>query len=346
MKRIGKFVILILISILIVIILSLVRPTWTPRIKGSVSISELSQVTINGTKHAFMIRGNDISNPIILFVHGGPSCSEIPYATKYQDQWEKDFTIVHYDQRGSGKSYHFFEDYSQLSTKVLVDDLLTVTDYISKRFRQSKIILAGHSFGTYIALQAAAQAPEKYSAYIGIGQTSDTIKSELYSLDYCLEQAQNAGNHSDVTYLESLRDGIQKGLQIAPRDYVRKYGGAARLIDENKDYLQGFLFSTEYNLLDAIRFLKGVSVTQDKLMKEVIEKPLPTLVNELEIPCYFVMGQYDNMTATKAAKEYFDVLTAPEKEFIIYPNSAHYPQFEEHQKFSDWLTDTFSKKAD
>lgn len=346
MKRIGKFVILVLISLLIVIILGLVRPTWTPRIKGSNSISKLSQVTINGEKHAFMIRGNDISNPIIIFVHGGPSCSEIPYVTKYQDQWEKDFTIVHYDQRGSGKSYHFFEDYSQLSTEVLVDDLLAITDYISERFEQSKIILAGHSFGTYIALQAAAQAPEKYSAYIGIGQTSDTIKGELYSLDYCLEQAQIAGNHSDVTYLEALRDKIQKGVQIAPRDYVRKYGGAARLIDENQDYLQGFLFSTEYNLLDVIRFLKGVSISQDKLMKEMIAKPLPTLVNELEIPCYFVMGQYDNMTATKAAKEYFDVLAAPEKEFIIYPNSAHYPQFEENQKFSEWLTDTFLKKAD
>ena len=28
---------------------------------------------------------------------------------------EKDFTIVHYDQRGSGKSYEFGEDYSTVT---------------------------------------------------------------------------------------------------------------------------------------------------------------------------------------------------------------------------------------
>ena len=77
-----------------------------------------------------MIRGVDSSNPILIFVHGGPGCSEIPYVRKYQKELEKQFTIVHYDQRGSGKSYHFFEDYSNLTTDLLVEDLLALTDYI------------------------------------------------------------------------------------------------------------------------------------------------------------------------------------------------------------------------
>lgn len=55
-----------------------------------------------------MIRGCDRNNPVLLFVHGGPCWSEIPYVVKYQKEWEEKFTIVHYDQRGSGKSYHFF----------------------------------------------------------------------------------------------------------------------------------------------------------------------------------------------------------------------------------------------
>ncbi len=75
-------------------------------------------------------------NPIVIFVHGGPGCSEIPYVREYQDLLEKNFTIVHYDQRGSGKSYHFFEDYSNLSTGLLVDDLLALTDYVADKFGQ------------------------------------------------------------------------------------------------------------------------------------------------------------------------------------------------------------------
>lgn len=32
-----------------------------------------------------------------IFVHGGPCYSEIPYERKYQENLEKNFTIVHYD---------------------------------------------------------------------------------------------------------------------------------------------------------------------------------------------------------------------------------------------------------
>lgn len=116
-----------------------------------------------------MIRGHDKNNPVIIFVHGGPGSSEIPYAKKYQDLLEKNFTVVNYDQRASGKSYHFFEDYSNLSSDLLVDDLLAMTDYISERLGKEKVILIGHSYGTYIGMQAAYKAPQKYEAYVGIG---------------------------------------------------------------------------------------------------------------------------------------------------------------------------------
>lgn len=317
-------------------------PTWTPFIKGENSISELSQISINGTKHQFMIRGKDKDNPIIIFVHGGPGCSEIPYVTKYQEKLEQHFTIVHYDQRGSGKSYHFFENYSELTSQLLVSDLLEITDYISNRFGKKKIILVGHSFGTYIALQAASQAPEKFSAYIGIGQMSDPIKGELNNLKYCLEQANIAGNNDDFKKLESLKAKIEKGSIITPRSYIRKYGGAARLIDDNGDYYEGFLTHPEYNLLDVVRYLRGVSVSQ-VLETEAINNPLPSLVTDIKIPCYFVMGQYDHMTSTQSAKEYFDSITVDKKEFKLYSNSAHYPQFEEEDKYSEWLINMFAK---
>lgn len=164
------------------------RPTWTSNIKGDNSISVLEQVEINGTKQQIMIRGHDQNNPVIIYVHGGPSVSEIPYA-KYEDLLEKDFTVVNYDQRGSGKSYHFNEDYSNLTADVLVDDLLELTDYISKRFGKEKVILIGHSYGTYLGTTAAYKAPEKYEAYIGIGQVSNMQESEIDNLNYTISEA-------------------------------------------------------------------------------------------------------------------------------------------------------------
>ncbi|MEH7251609.1 alpha/beta hydrolase, partial [Neobacillus niacini] len=333
MKSIKKTIKFIGVGIIIVIIIALFSPTWTQHIKGKNSISVLEQVEINGGNHEIMIRGNDKDHPVIIVVHGGPGTPEMSYADQYQDLLETHFTVVHYDQRASGKSYHFFEDYSNLSTDLLVEDLLAITDYISERFGQEKVILMGHSFGTYIATQAAYKAPEKYEAYVGIGQMSDIRESEFDSLSYTIEQAQKAGNKDDVLYLQGLTEKIKNGETVVPRNYVSKYGGSSRLIDDLGDDNISVLFSSEYNLLDVIRYNYGMGYSQKMLLKDLLENPLPSKVTELELPFYFIMGKYDYMTSSNAAKKYFDRIEADKKEFIAFEESAHYPQFEEKEKF-------------
>lgn len=63
--------------------IGLFHPTWTPKISSDGSISELRKVEINNTSLEIMIRGKNRDNPVVLFVHGGPCCSEIPYVRKY-----------------------------------------------------------------------------------------------------------------------------------------------------------------------------------------------------------------------------------------------------------------------
>lgn len=343
MKKIKKLIIGIGAIIIILLIIALFFPTWTPHIKGDNSISVLEQVEVNGSNHEIMIRGNDKNNPLIIFVHGGPGCPEIPYAHKYQDLLETKFTVVNYDQRASGKSYHFFEDYSNLSTELLVEDLLAMTDYISERFGKEKVILIGHSYGTYIGTQAAYKAPEKYDAYIGIGQMSNQVESEIEALNYSINQAQNAGNTEDVLDLQGLTEKIKNGDMFLPRNYISKYGGSVRLIDNPDGDNLGILLSSEYNLLDLVRYNYGVSYSQKVLLKDILNKPLPTIVTKLDLPFYFVMGEYDYMTTSKEAKKYFDMIEANQKEFITFEQSAHYPQFEEKERFYEWMCDTFIK---
>ncbi|MCL1694503.1 alpha/beta fold hydrolase [Lysinibacillus sp. BPa_S21] len=342
-RSIPKIIKFSLIIALFIVLLWVFFPTWTPHIKGEHSISTMEQVEINGAEHEIMIRGVDASNPILIFVHGGPACSEIPYVRKYQKDLEKQFTIVHYDQRGSGKSYHFFEDYSNLTTDLLVEDLLALTDYISEKFNQEKVLLIGHSFGTYIGMRAVAEAPEKYYAYIGIGQVANTVQSELDSLEFIMEQAKLEGNLDDVERLKLLQRSIEQGEEHTPRNLVRKYGGATRLINDNRDYQRGFLLNTEYNGLDVIRYLRGINITQENLLNEEAQHNIPDIVKKVDLPVYFVMGKFDYMTSVNAAKNYFDKLEAPIKEFIIFEESAHYPQFEEKEKFTGWLNKTFNE---
>lgn len=327
------------IILLLFIAVRLLCPTWTPHIKGENSISELKKFDINGAELEVMIRGKSRNAPILLFVHGGPCCSEIPYARKYQKNLEKDFTVVHYDQRGSGKSYEFGKEYSLLTAVDHMEDLIALTEYIKEYLGEAQVILIGHSYGTYIATQAAAQRPDLYRAYVGIGQMSNTVESELSSFRKCIAAAEN---EKDAEYLKSLETKVSGGESITPRSYMRKYGFAARKINDNADYLKGFLFGTEYNWLDAIRFYLASMKYQDALIEEALNYPITGIVTEVNIPVYFIMGKYDGMTSPETAEKYLRNMKGEgAKEFILFEDSAHYPQFEEEEKFYQWMKDTF-----
>ena len=172
-------------------------------------------------------------------------------------------------------------------------------------------------------------------------QVADVVQSELDSLAFTMEQAKLAGNWEDVERLMQLPPLIEQGEARTPRNLVRKYGGAARRINDNTDYLKGFLFNSEYNGLDVIRYLRGIHVTQEALLNEGSKHTISEIVDQVDVPIFFVMGKFDYMTSVNAAKTYYDSMKAPMKAFIVFEESAHYPQFEEKENFARWLNKTF-----
>lgn len=334
MQNAGGRFLTVFVALILLVVLKLLMPTWTPAIYGYPnSISLLKQLEINGSGHEVMIRGNDRGNPVLIFLHGGPGCPEIPYVRKYQALLEKDFTVVRYDQRGAGKSYHFFEDYSNLSIDLLVEDLLALTDYVRKELKTDKVILVGHSFGSIVGLKAAYKAPEKYSGYVGLGQVGDFWRGELTALEYCLTRAVEQNNAWDVKGIEACRDEVVKRIKPLPRNYVWKYGGAERLINEKVDMATAFFLNPEYNLFAYLRYATGLYISDGALWKEIMQTNLPQEVPQLLIPCFFLAGKYDYLTPSRIANDYFERITAPAKEFIEFSESAHFPQFEEAEQF-------------
>ncbi len=118
-----------------------------------------------------IIRGRDLDNPVLLYVHGGMPDTFLNQ--RYPTGLEEYFTVVWWDQRGAGLSYDPAMSRASLTSEQMVSDTLAVTNYLRQRFGRDKIYLMGHSGGTFIAIQAAAQAPELYHAYIGMAQMSD-----------------------------------------------------------------------------------------------------------------------------------------------------------------------------
>lgn len=69
------------------------------------SIAEVDYLHLGGIDQWVMIRGENVANPPLILLHGGPGFSETHFFRHFNAPVEKDFTVVYWDQRGSGKSF-------------------------------------------------------------------------------------------------------------------------------------------------------------------------------------------------------------------------------------------------
>ncbi|MDQ1292267.1 MAG: hypothetical protein QG608_145, partial [Actinomycetota bacterium] len=90
-----------------------------------------------------------------------------------------------------------------MTTAQFVDDTIEVTRYLRLRFGVDKVYLMGHSWGSFIGIQAAAKAPGLFHAYIGVGQVSNQGASERESYDYLLTEYRRRGDTRMVRALEA-----------------------------------------------------------------------------------------------------------------------------------------------
>jgi predicted alpha/beta-fold hydrolase len=68
-------------------------------------VKEEMFIPIGGIEQWITIKGDDRNNPVVLFLHGGPGDAWSPFADAMFAGWEKDFTLVQWDQRGAGRTY-------------------------------------------------------------------------------------------------------------------------------------------------------------------------------------------------------------------------------------------------
>ncbi|MFH2094090.1 MAG: hypothetical protein ABIJ16_00205, partial [Bacteroidota bacterium] len=78
---------------------------------------------------ALYVRGENISNPVILFVNGGPEVPLPGLCRFYENELIRHFTVVHYDQRGCGNSSENTGDF-RVNLETYTDDVIRVTEYI------------------------------------------------------------------------------------------------------------------------------------------------------------------------------------------------------------------------
>jgi pimeloyl-ACP methyl ester carboxylesterase len=306
------------------------------------SISEKVFVTINGVEHGMFIKSKDDTHPVLLYLHGG--MPEYFLTQKYPTGLEDSFTVVWWEQLGSGLSYNPGIPPELMTVEQFISDTLEVTNYLRHRFGQEKIYLMGHSGGTFIGIQLAARAPELYDAYIGVAQMSYQLKSERLAYEYMLQQFKESGNRAMVRKLEAapvtMTDGTPHAY-LAIRDKAMHSLGIGTTHDM-QSVITGILLpslaSPEYTLREKAnlwrgKFRSGVGYLWDTMIATDLTKQVP----ELDLPIYFLHGIYDYTCSYMLAKSYFEQLKAPLKGFYTFEQSAHSPIFEEPEKMLNIL---------
>ncbi len=356
MKKFLK-VILYILSGLVIIVLILAGILWAKSpgkaypftdskgntIPGSISVIE--KVMLGGEEQYLIIRGADSTKPVMLFLHGGPGSPEYAFMKQTNQAIENEFVMVYWEQRGAGKSFNKNIQPESMTVDQFISDTKDLSEMLAERFNKEKIYLTGHSWGSLLGILTAYEYPELFYAYIGVGQVCNQYKGEQISFEWVKEQAKIKNDEKAVKELSEMNfpdssASIESWLDflMLERIYVTQFGGGVtREMTGMWPVIKMVLDTKEYTFGDKLNFMRGSMFSLEQLWPEVLEKNLNNDIDSMQVSVYIFQGKFDYQTPYSVAKDFYDQLKAPKKDFFPFENSAHSPLMEEPDKFNDLL---------
>ena len=293
-------------------------------------------ININNSLQNIMIMSTDDNNPVLLIVHGGAGSPDRPLVKKYNSELADYYTIVCWDQRGSGLSYTS----EQLTIKIMLDDLRAIVEYLRVKYHQDKIYIAGHSWGAYLGLRFASMHPEYMKYYIGTGQGISSIVDEIDKYNFVKEEAIKRNDDKVLSKLNFFGEPSGYTYQTDDKsakkfigNMIHKYGG---YISNKNDFSTAKYFAPYFKCygLNIIKVLKGMVKSSATLNAEMNEKDRISCITELSVPILLISGEDDMICPVSATQRWFDKLAAPQKEFIKIKNAAHMVNFEQPKEWN------------
>lgn len=299
----------------------------------------LDKVILGGIEQCILVRGINEQNPIILFLHGGPGLPMMPFHQHFQSNIEEKYLVVHWDQRGTGKSYSENIPINSMNLSQILADAHELVLLLKQRYCKYKIYLAGHSWGSIIGINLIHLHPGDFYGFISIGQVVDFSKSLIISHAFALEKAKERGFEDAINELIGIGEPPfnedDAKLSVILRN-VERFGGKMH----NEVSFPSIANKCEdYTEFDVKNIPKGLEFSDTYLWSEVVKTNMMDNFIEFKVPIYFLCGKYDYITPTKLIEEYCNKINAPAKKVIVFENSAHYPYIEEPDEFSQAITE-------
>ena len=309
------------------------------------------KVLLGGVMQKIHYVTDDPSKPVLLFLHGGPGvCNRHDIMTHHRDLLDT-FTVVTWDQRGSGGSYWGVSE-DTLTVERLTDDAAELTEWLCRRFGKDKIFVIGGSWGSELGVWLISRYPEKIAALFGFGQVVDNTRNEEISYDFTLKAAKEAGDEESVRKLEKVGPpvtGQYKGGfdgMMVQRRILMKYGGYSK--KEGKDnywdaMVVPMLRSREYSLSDIVGLVLGYKRVLKAMWEEIGPTCFPKTCTRFDTRFYIFDGRLDMNTPSELVEDWYNMIEAPDKELVWFEDSGHNPMNDEPDKFKRLLREKCRK---
>jgi len=287
-------------------------------------------ILVGGAEQWVTIRGRDRRNPVILVVGGlgadGPGTVASPFLAAFQP-WERDFTVVQWDQRGAGKTFAKGGKTldADLGVAVLMRDALDLTDQLRQRLHKRKIVLLGVGFGSTLAAKLVLEHPDRFSAYVAAGQIADR---RIDRQDAVLRRLRRlAAARGDQASLADLDIAGPNPFAETPRDPAKlaAFGRvSARYHARNPPHQeQDVLTAPHWSLSDALAIRAGMTASEAKFGRQWDEGlDYPGLRATFKVPVFVVQGDLDIDAPVDLSRAWFDRIRAPGKIFVEIPGAG------------------------
>ena len=320
-------------------------------VKDPLGIEELKPVKIGGINQWLHIRGRNRSNPVLLYLHGGPGGPMIGLMDATQRPWEDYFTVVHWDQRQTGKSYYPANDETDpLTVEQFIRDAEEVILFLRRHLKQDKLFVLGHSWGTTLGMHMVKRHPDWLHAYIGIGQVVNSMDNERVLYERLLGHAQEQKEDQLLAKLTAIApypdpDKAEKSLVencLLVRKELSRLAGETMMhhlfwCESENIFNFDRVISPHLTLTDISHSLLGDEIAvfraPYKFTKDYLNVDLPRDVgSSFEVPIFFFTGAHDWHTPRTLSDKWFDQISAPYKELIHFEESSHFIVNEEPGK--------------
>lgn len=298
-------------------------------------IAREEKIMLGGIEQTIFIRGRDRGQPVLLFLHGGPGLPEMPFSHA-NAELERDFIVVHWDQRGAGKSFRPDIAPETMNADEFAHETVALTRHLCRTLGKRKVYLAGFSWGSLVGVLAVDRAPELYHAYIGISQLVSVPRSETLLHRAGLALAERTGRTDVARQLRA----------IGPPPY-RTRKDERRVNQLTKDllpplplamtrlrYLRLGLQSPYYSFADDVCLIRGLKFSGVNLAHDIDMHDLAREVPEMAVPVVILLGRHDTVLSAPLAAQYFHALRAPRgKRLVWFEHSDHILHLEERARF-------------